>query len=201
MFSSSLFLFFSLSRFFPPSVSYLPCLISSHSFSVYLSIYPTPFLSFSFSSSTSAFSVPFRFPLSRFPSSFLSLPYPFSLSFYVLFLSLSLLRFGIERVSKRNANTSIFNETTGGQRKLVDHADVDNRATGANLHTSILTNFSSVRRRFRLPFLPRLIPSLHSSGFMRGSTTVFPGSAGLSRDLAEIRSARSGKICGKYEFA
>lgn len=41
--------------------------------------------------------------------------------------------------------------------------------------------------------------SLHSSGFMlrgREPTTVFPGSAGLSRDLAEIRNVRSRKICG-----
>lgn len=70
-----------------------------------------------------------------------------------------------ERISERNANTSIFNETTGDKENSLTHADVDNPATGANLHTSILTNFSpAARRRFRLP---SLAPP-HWNGFMRG---------------------------------
>lgn len=74
------------------------------------------------------------------------------------------------------------------------------------LHTSILTNFSSARRRFQLPSLaPPHLPAferiyVEPGGWEReegeGPTTVFPGSAGLSRDLAEIRNVRSGKICG-----
>lgn len=88
-----------------------------------------------------------------------------------------------------------FQRNDRGQRKLVDHTDVD-RAIGTNLHTWILTNFSSAWRRFRLPSLAPLHLCI-SNGFMEGrrSTTVFPGPAGLSRDLAEIRNVRSGKIC------
>lgn len=76
-----------------------------------------------------------------------------------------------------------FQRDGGGQRKLVDHADVDNHATVANLHTSILTNFSSTRRRFRLPS-PSFASasSLHSNGFMWKRDIDDPGFfwAGLS---------------------
>jgi len=112
---------------------------------------------------------PLSIPVSPFRSSASFSPGLFLLFFPRSFL-VSVSRLGVARVSERSANTSIFNETAGqgdrgqggrgGQGKLVDHADVDNRASGgASLHTSILTNFSSARRRFRLP---TILPSIHS---------------------------------------
>lgn len=115
--------------------------------------------------------------------------------------SVSVPRFGIGESFRTKRKHLDFQRDGGGQRKLVDHADVDNRATGANLHTSILTNFSSARRRrFQLPSLAPLHPCIRTD--LCGGvapTTVFPGSAGLSRDLVEIRNVLWKNL--RYEFA
>jgi len=129
---------------------------------------------------------------------FLSLSLPFALlPFLSIFhRSVSVLAVWYRESFRTKRKHFDFQRDDGGQRKLVDHADVDNRATGANLHTSILTNFSSAWRRFRLPSLAPPHPCIRTDLWGGEPTTVFPGSAGLSRDLVEIRNIRSGKICG-----
>lgn len=122
--------------------------------------------------------------------------FPLRSLFLPLHRSVSVPRFGVERVSERNANTSIFNETTGDKE---------------NSLTTVMSTTARSERIYTHRYWPTFRPyavstsfpcasaSLHSSGFMEGwhRRRFSPGRLDY---LAEIRK-RSFRKNVRYKFA